>query len=135
MITYKELLSGNLLSDVPIEHQQNLQELLKRINVVRVAYGKPMTVTSGYRDIQHHKDIYRKKGVPDNKIPMQSRHLYGMAVDISDPNQELQAWCLSPAGLHILETVGLWCEDFSATKNWAHFQIVPPKSGKRFFLP
>lgn len=132
-ITYKELIKDIPLSDIPISHQHNLEELLKRINVIRTAYGKPMTITSGYRSKQDHLRIYRSKGVPDHKIPMGSLHLSGEACDVSDPKQELQKWC--KANVHILEEVGLWCEDFSATVNWVHFQSRPPKSGKRFFLP
>ncbi len=64
---------------------------------------------------------------------MQSRHLYGYAVDISDPNKELQKWCLE--SISILETVGIWIESFDFTPTWVHFQIVPPVSGMRFFRP
>jgi hypothetical protein len=81
-----------------------------------------------------HLEIYRKKGITDqSKIPMKSRHLIGAAIDIYDPNKILQSWVLS--NVKVLEEVGLWCEDFSATPNWVHFQILPPASGKRFFKP
>ncbi len=133
MITLKELLGKYTVADIPHSDQLHLEELLKRINMIRSAYGKPMTVTSCYRSQQDHLRIYRAKGVPDNKIPMGSAHLSGCAVDISDPNKELQAWCL--ANVSELEKAELWCEDFSATSNWVHFQIYPPRSGKRFFLP
>jgi hypothetical protein len=64
---------------------------------------------------------------------MKSRHLFGKAVDISDPKRELQAWCRTNEKL--LEEIGLWCEDFNATPTWVHFQVESPKSGKRFFMP
>lgn len=115
----------------------NLRELHTRINKIREAYAKPMLVTSGVRDIEHHRKIYIEKakasGVTNFRVPMGSKHLFGQAVDISDPNCELQKWIMD--NVKLLEEVGLWCEDFSATKNWVHFQTVPPKSGKRFFLP
>lgn len=134
MVSLKELLKDVAFSSLPKDHQDNIMNLLERINKVRSAYAKPMTVTSGYRSMEDHLRIYKQKGITDQKrIPMQSRHLYGMAADISDPKQELQKWCL--ANVKLLEDVGLWCEDFSATKNWVHFQITPPKSGKRFFMP
>lgn len=134
MVTLNELLKGKNFSSLPIEHQGNLLELLKRINVIRDKYGKPMTPSSGYRSMEEHLGIYKKKGITDpKKIPMKSKHLYGQAVDIYDPNKALQAWC--KANVKVLEEVGLWMEDFSATPNWCHFQIVPPASGKRFFLP
>lgn len=132
MITFKELLKGYFISDIPIAHQHNMEILLIAINVVRTAYGKPMIVTNCYRSNQHHLDIYYAKGVTDkNKIPMKSNHLSGRAVDIADHNGELYAWC--KANTAILERAGLWCEE--GTNGWVHFQIVPPPSGKRWFLP
>lgn len=134
MITFNELIKGNFINDIPIEHQHNLEILLKRVNMVRAAYGKPMMVTSGYRSLQDHIRIYSMKGITDrSKIPMKSKHLYGQAVDFSDPKGELQAWCKANEAL--LVQAGLWMEDFSATPNWIHFQILPPASGKRWFLP
>ena len=134
MITLKELIKDIAISDIPIAHQHNLEELLIKINKVRIVYGKVMTVTSGYRSMYDHKRIYNAKGIFDEKkIPMKSKHLEGLAVDISDPKQELQKWCLANTAL--LESVGLWMEDFSATKNWCHFQIRAPRSGNRFFKP
>ncbi len=139
MISMNELLGGAKLEDQPQDIQANLAVLLERMNRVRGAYGKPMTVTSGLRTMEDHLRIYRgiasKKGVPFNPaaVPMKSKHLSGAAVDIFDPNKELQAWC--KANESLLESAGLWMEDFGATPNWCHFQIYPPKSGKRFFLP
>lgn len=136
----RELLGGTNVSDVPIVHQHNLEELRKKLDKVRAAYGKPMIVTSGYRSEVDHKRIYseinakrRKAGLPEIRVPTASKHLYGQACDISDPKQELQKWIKD--NVAVLEEIGLWCEDFSATKTWIHFQSIPPKSGKRFFLP
>jgi uncharacterized protein YcbK (DUF882 family) len=134
MITLKEILKATDFDSLPKEHQDNLLILLERINRIRTEFAKPMTVSSGYRSMAEHLEIYRKKGITDqSKIPMKSRHLIGAAIDIYDPNQQLQKWVLD--NVKILEEVGLWCEDFSATPNWVHFQIVPPASGKRFFKP
>ena len=116
------------------EQASNLPILLERINKVRSAWGNPMTVTSGLRSMEDHLRIYREKGITDpSKIPMGSSHLKGAACDIFDPKQELQAWC--KANEKLLEEIGLWMEDFSATPNWVHFQIVAPRSGNRFFKP
>lgn len=134
MITFKELIKNTSIADIPLTHQHNLEELLKRINKVRAAYNKPMTVTSGYRSMYDHKRIYSQKGITDeSKIPMQSKHLYGQAVDIADADGSMKKWVLE--NVKLLEDVGLWCEDFAYTKTWIHFQILPPKSGKRFFIP
>lgn len=135
MITKDELLSGLAKeSELTPELKNNLAELFAKINVIRTAYGKPMTVTSGYRSMKHHKEIYAAKGITDtSKIPMQSKHLYCQAVDIADGDGKLKAWLSN--NVQLLENAGLWCEDFSCTKQWLHFQTVPPKSGKRFFMP
>lgn len=136
-ITLKELLKGTPISDVPIQHQQNAEILLAKINIVRALYGKAMTVSSCYRTKQKQLDIYRAKGVPDSKIPMASQHLSFLAVDIADPNQELQKWLL--ANPDVLEKADMYCEDFSATPTWVHFQCNPFKSyingGTRYFKP
>lgn len=134
MISLKELLGKLEFKDLPKDHQGNIMILLERINRIRSAYNKSMIVTSPYRSMADHLRIYKEKGITDPaKIPMKSRHLYGQAVDISDPNRELQKWCKANEAL--LVTIGLWMEDFSATPNWCHFQTEPPKSGKRWFLP
>lgn len=132
MIAMQELLGTYKLEDQPQATQDNLTELLKRVNIVRTEWGKPMTVTSGLRSMEDHLRIYAAKGITDpTKIPMHSHHLYGEAVDISDPKLEFTAWL--KADPKILENAGLWCEQGNA--NWVHFQIVPPKSGNRWFLP
>lgn len=139
MISMSELLKGAKLEDQTPEVQANLKILLEKMNKVRAAWAKPMTVTSGLRTMEDHLRIYReiaaKKGekFDQSKVPMKSTHLFGQAVDIFDPKRELQAWV--NANLKMMEDLGFWFEDFSATSNWVHFQIVPPKSGKRFFMP
>jgi uncharacterized protein YcbK (DUF882 family) len=134
-----ELLNNKYdLDDQNDEIKENLEELLEKINKIRDLYGKPMTVTSGLRSMADHKRIYAAKGITDeSKIPMKSKHLYGQAVDISDPNKELQNWCKQNESE--LKDIGVWLEDFAATKNWCHFQIVPYgswKAGKSiWFVP
>ncbi len=131
-ISIKEILGKVDLKTLSEEHQHNLEDLLERINKIRASYGRSMTVTSGYRSLEDHMRIYAKKP-PGTNIPMKSQHLKGAAVDISDPKKELQAWCLKNE--KVLADTKLWCEDFTATPTWVHFQIHPPKSKARFFKP
>lgn len=134
MIKMEELLKGVELESLPAEHQANLLKLLEKLNKLRAAYGKPLNVSSGYRSESDHLRIYKEKGITDkSKIPMKSRHLYGLACDFADPKQELQKWIKD--NVKLMEEIGLWIEDFSATKTWTHCQSVPPASGKRFFMP
>lgn len=64
---------------------------------------------------------------------VRSKHMTGQAVDLSDPEGDLDEWCLDHP--EVLEELGLWQEAPAATKGWMHCQIVPPKSGKRVFYP
>lgn len=137
MISFKELIKDTLISDIPINHQHNLEILLAKVNEIRKAYNKPMYVSSGYRSRQKHLDIYRKKGFTDDKIPWGSQHLSGCAVDFSDPKKELQTWILN--NIELIEQLDVFIEDFKHTPTWVHIQIHPfrsyRKDGSRFFIP
>lgn len=131
-MTLKELLSGHSLEDLPKEDQDNIFVLLERISRFRDIYGLPMRVTSGYRSIEDHIRIYQAINVPLSKVPLGSKHLRGAAVDIYDGNGLLMKYCKSNS--HLLEDIGLWCEDKDPRPR-VHFQIYPPSSGLRFFIP
>lgn len=138
MITMQEIIKDTKWDDIPLEHQESLNKLLEIINVIRKEYNRPMIVSSGYRSKEDQLRIYNEKGVMDeSKIPWGSSHLKGMALDIYDPKQELQKWCLENPT--ILEENLLYMEDFAYTKNWVHFQINPFRSykegGTRYFKP
>ena len=62
-----------------------------------------------------------------------SRHMTGQACDVSDPSGTLDRWCM--ANLNELAVAGLWMEHPSATPGWCHLQTIPPKSGRRVFIP
>jgi uncharacterized protein YcbK (DUF882 family) len=134
MVTIKELLSNQASFDsLDKDVQENLNQLFLKVNIVRKEYGKPMIVTSGLRTKKHHLDIYARKGIYPPKVPMKSNHLFGRAVDFADGDGKLKKWILE--NMKLIEEIGLYMEDFSATKTWVHFQTNPPKSGKRFFKP
>jgi uncharacterized protein YcbK (DUF882 family) len=125
VIIFKEIIKDIPINDIPINIQHNIEDLLLRMNLIRASYGKPMIITSGLRTDADQRRI--------NPKHLKSKHLIGKACDVSDPNQTLQSWLTK--NVVMLEIAGLWCEDFSATPSWVHFQSEPPKSGKRFFLP
>ena len=134
MITMNELLSNQASFDsLDKDVQENLNQLFLKVNIVRKEYGKPMIVTSGLRTKKHHLEIYARKGIFPPKVPMKSNHLFGRAVDFADGDGKLKKWILE--NIKLMEEIGLWMEDFNATKTWVHFQINPPKSGNRFFKP
>lgn len=62
-----------------------------------------------------------------------SNHKIGLAVDRYDPQGGIDAWCMK--NLPILAECGIWLEHPDSTKGWSHWQCVPPKSGRRVFMP
>jgi len=62
-----------------------------------------------------------------------SSHKQAMAVDLYDPKDEIDAWCVSH--LDKLEIAGIYIEHPDDTKTWSHWTIRPPKSGSRVFKP
>lgn len=127
MISLKELNPRKYPTTPEID--ANLVILKDRLNAIRAAWARPMTVTSGLRSTEQQKAL-----ISQNKSnATHSKHLYGQAADIFDPKGELKVWLMQ--NIKLLEDIGLWLEDFAATPTWVHFQIVPPKSGKRIFKP
>ena len=129
MITMNEILQGRAqLTDLPPHIQKNLKTLLQEINIIRTAYGKPMKVNDGYR---------RPSDTPKNGAA-KSKHLEGLAIDLDDDDKgTLWFWLMQ--NLKLVQTCGLYLEHGCWTHNklgsWVHFQIVPPASGKRIFIP
>ena len=102
--------------ECPEELEDNLLELLIRINKVRDAWGKPMTVTSGLRSKQDQVRIYAQKGITDLAlIPMGSKHLSAQAIDIYDPKGDLKDWVVQ--NITLIAEIGLWMEAFNHTKD------------------
>lgn len=127
MITPQELNKHNYPTSPDIDY--NLKILLYRINQVRNTYGNPMIVTSGLRS-QVQQDALIAEG---KSTASKSKHLTGQAVDILDKDGKLKEWIKN--NVPLMETIGLWIEDFQSTPTWVHFQVVAPKSGNRFFKP
>lgn len=70
-------------------------------------------------------------GVPGAAV--RSKHMTGDAVDIYDPDGDIDEWCLD--NLKHLESCGIWLEHPAATKGWSHWQTIPPRSKNRVFYP
>lgn len=64
-----------------------------------------------------------------------SKHMLGQALDIYDPEGDLDDWLMTGEGQAALAALGLWMEHPSATKGWCHIQSMPPRSGRRVFYP
>lgn len=111
--------------DFTKEVQANLKVLHEKINIVREKYGKPMIVPSGWRP-QTVNDA-----TPG--AAKASKHIIGLAVDIYDEDGTLWKWVIE--NLQLMQDLGIYLEDKRFTNTWVHFQIGPPKSGKRIFKP
>lgn len=114
--------------------QANGRELLERVNALLAVINeshpgieaamKP-SVNSGWRPAAYNATV------PNAAV--KSKHITGQAIDLADPDGELDELLLSHPNL--LEMAGLWQEHPLATKGWCHVQSVPPRSGNRIFYP
>jgi hypothetical protein len=100
-------------------------ELLKRAGFEHVC-----SVNSGWRP--------QRVNAATVNASATSHHLTGRAIDLPDPDRTLAAWCVSNP--EVLAGIGLWLEDprwtFDAGgDHWVHVQTVPPRSGRRVFVP
>lgn len=110
-------------SEIDLVTKRNLQDLIAKVNAL--GYEPPMIASSCLRSIESQKRI--------NPSAMGSSHLYGCAIDISDPKGELAQWVQKNKSR--LVELGLWCEALAYTKGWVHLQTIRPASGNRFFIP
>lgn len=63
-----------------------------------------------------------------------SRHITAEAIDLRDTaHRDLARWSL--LHLDLLEDVGMWMEDPQWTPTWVHWQIQPPGSRHRVYVP
>lgn len=69
------------------------------------------------------------------RAAVNSKHMSGKAIDVYDPDGDLDDWLMTEKGRAALEAIGLWMEHPAATKGWCHLQTVPPGSGNRVFYP
>ena len=113
------------VTDLTPEIMGNAAILLDRVGALLKAFGEPRTITGGWRPPRVNATTVG--------AAVKSKHMTGQAVDLADPDGDLDDWCMENQDL--LQHFELWLEHPSATKNWTHLQSVPPKSGKRIFYP
>jgi hypothetical protein len=66
---------------------------------------------------------------------LRSLHMTCEAIDLFDPDGDLDDWLMAGAGQKVMADLGLWHEHPSFTKGWAHVQTRPPRSKRRTFAP
>jgi len=133
LITIEEVLMGRVkFDDIPKEHQDNLKELVEKINKFFEGYTwpkqLPKKVNDGYR---------RPQDSPKNGSAT-SWHFKGAAIDLDDDASGV-TWKYVWQNRFKLKELGLYVEHpcWTNHKNgsWIHIQTKPPRSGKRFFIP
>lgn len=113
---------------------ENARDLLSRVNVLlsrvreldpEMEAAKDPKVNSGWRPASYNLTVLG--------AAKRSLHITGQAIDLADPDGELDEFLFDNA--HLLEEVGLWVEHPAATRRWCHLQSESPRSGNRFFWP
>jgi hypothetical protein len=124
--------------DFTLEVMANAEKTVKLVNsllAVMEAEGMKLEahpvsqslVSSGWRPPQINRQV--KGAAP------KSKHMTGEAVDLYDPEGDIDNFLMSGQGQRVLASLGLYIEHPSATKSWSHIQIVPPRSQSRIFYP
>lgn len=105
--------------------QENLENLANAVSVIEDLMERKFLVTSGLRNPQDQVRI--------NPNVKNSAHCEGSAVDVSDVDGSIYAFCID--NVDILIRLGIYLECRTWTPRWAHITVRPPKSGHRFFQP
>jgi hypothetical protein len=131
LFTREDLLMGRVkYEDLPDDHKVNVDTTVERVNRFFEGYEWPLRkrVNDGYR---------RPEDRPKNGAAL-STHFRGAAVDLDDDDAGT-VWKYVWENRQKLKEIGLWLEHPCWTHcdgmSWIHMQIVPPKSGNRFYVP
>ena len=127
MITVDEYIGQHLAGheqELTDEIRANAEIICGRANQLIAAFGEDRGLRSGWRPAAINKSAGGAT---------RSKHMTGHAVDIEDNDGRLDAFCRQNVGL--LEQLGLWLEAPEYTESWTHIQCLPPRSGRRFFMP
>lgn len=103
----------------------NKANLLLSIYMARTGDTERRKVTSGWRP--------PSLNAATPGAALRSKHMTGQAIDISDPEGDLDHWLIDHTV--VLQEVGLFLEHPASTKGWCHVQTIAPKSQNRVFYP
>lgn len=129
-------LFGNFFDheDATEERKENGQVLLDRVNGLLAeaeAHGVDLRINPRTKTYVSGETFggFRPQDCPQGRP--ESAHKVGMAVDIYDPDNSLDAYVTEA----ILEAHDLYREAPMSTLRWCHLSTRAPRSGKRTFLP
>lgn len=119
--------------DIMDEHRTNARLLVDRVNhlLSRFPGTLPRNPATGTLVSGEKNGGWRPLDCPIGAP--NSSHKTGQAVDIYDPDGELDDWLMDHQAL--LTGVDLYLEHPSATRGWSHLTTRAPKSGRRVFYP
>lgn len=128
---------GTLLVALDKTLRGNASNLLARVNRLMRQFGQNRRVARGFAPSTETGQEVVMEGaiIIDVNIYTRSRHQTAEAVDLADPDGDLDQWLLDNQKL--LESCGLWIEHPATTRGHCHLQSVPPKGGsrRRVFYP
>lgn len=137
MITYEQYIGPWAKStDLTAERQANavrllyaVEDLMRELIAAGVRFPfnpKTLTQVSG-----ETYGGFRPQACPIGAP--RSSHKEGLAVDIYDPDNKIDEWCM--VNQDRLAHFGIYIEHPSATPHWSHWTIRPPVSGHTVFYP
>ena len=117
------------------EYADELTEVIRANAQVTVDRLNALLVRAERTDIDTVNSGWRPRSVNEatSNASTSSKHLTAEAGDIPDVDRTLAHWCADHQD--VLVELELWFEDFRYTPTWVHAQIVPPRSGKRIYIP
>ena len=118
-----------------IQNRDELTDDIRANAEITVERVNELLERSGFKSISTVNSGWRPQGINDAtaNAAKGSKHLTAEACDLPDVGGVLRTWAVD--NLDVLADIGLWIEDPRWTKTWLHVQTVPPKSGKRVFIP
>lgn len=120
--------------DLTQDRLENINDLIPPVNALLAkakAAGIPLPINpkTGTQVSGEQYGGFRPQTCPIG-APL-SAHKQGMAVDIYDPTNALDAWITDD----VLRECGLYREAPKATPGWTHLTTRRPGSGNRTFVP
>jgi hypothetical protein len=137
MITFAQYVGPHLRSkDWTAQRQISSGILLQRVNALMLlaeADGVtfPVNPKTGSQISGQTFGGFRPQDCPQGAP--NSNHKEGKGIDLYDPANEIDAWCLT--NLDKLEQCEIWIEHPSKTSGWSHWQSISPRSGNRVYIP
>lgn len=117
-----------------------LTEEIRQNAIETVARSNRLLSLGGFEHLDTISSGWRPEGINAGvaNAAKGSRHIYGQAIDIRDLDRMFARWCCD--NTDALADVGLWMEhpDWTYSRfgnHWVHLQVVPPRSGRRIFIP